>query len=87
MAEITINFPTLDTTEIRNFVVGKKDAAKIFNGIENLGLPESNATPAIEPPRRNSLKADLQAASGIWANRPETGEEIAMQIRKANRRQ
>ena len=39
---------------------------------------------AIEPPRRHSLEADLEAACGIWADRPETGAEISRRIRDRN---
>lgn len=39
---------------------------------------------AIIPPRRNSLKKDLAAVVGIWADREETAEEIARRIRDKN---
>jgi hypothetical protein len=40
--------------------------------------------PAIIPPRRNSLKEDLAAVVGIWADREESAEEIARRIRDRN---
>lgn len=36
------------------------------------------------PPRRNSLKKDLENAVGIWADREESAEEIARKIRDKN---
>ena len=46
--------------------------------------PAKWKTPAIEPPRRHSLEADLEAVRGLWADRPETGEEISRRIRDRN---
>ena len=40
--------------------------------------------PNFVPPRRNSLKEDLVEACGIWADREESAEEIARQIRDKN---
>lgn len=45
---------------------------------------ESGKTPAIIPPRRNSLKKDLAEAVGIWADRDESAAEIARRIRDKN---
>ncbi len=36
------------------------------------------------PPRRNSLKEDGDAVLGIWADREESAEEIAREIRNRN---
>ncbi len=44
----------------------------------------TGGTPAIIPPRRNSLKQDLEDAIGIWKDRPESAQEIARRIRKLN---
>lgn len=44
----------------------------------------TSKTPAIIPPRRNSLNEDLAAVVGIWADRPESAEEIARKIRDRN---
>lgn len=43
-------------------------------------------TPAIIPPRRNSLKKDSEAVLGIWSDREETALEIARKIREDNRK-
>lgn len=45
---------------------------------------KSEKSPSIIPPRRNSLKKDLAEAVGIWADREESAEEIARQIRDKN---
>lgn len=39
---------------------------------------------AVLPPRRNSLIEDLEAVSGIWADREESAEDIARRIRDRN---
>ncbi len=83
MGQITIDVPT--NTHI-NFTASSIQAKRLSKDIQNLGLAEIE-NPAIEPPRRNSFTQDLKDAAGIWADREETGEEIAMAIRKANRRQ
>jgi hypothetical protein len=83
MGQITIDVPT--NTNI-NFAASSVQAKTLSKDIQKLGLTEIE-NPAIEPPRRNSFAKDLKAVAGIWADREETGEEIAMAIRKANRRQ
>lgn len=45
---------------------------------------EPKKTPNIVPPRRNSLKEDLENALGIWADREESAEEIARALRDKN---
>ena len=89
MGQIVIDFPTFGSEIVKRYIVkDENEAVKIFRDIENLVKVESvSQTPAIEPPRRNSLQKDLKAALGIWADREETGEEIALEIRKANRGQ
>ena len=89
MGQIVIDFPTFGSDMVRHFVIkDTNEAVKIFNDIENLGKVENiSQTLAIEPPRRNSWQKDIKEAFGIWADREETGEEIAMRIRKTNRRQ
>jgi hypothetical protein len=47
---------------------------------------KSEKSSAIIPPRRNSLKKDLEEVFGIWKDRPESAEEIAREIRDKNRR-
>ncbi len=47
---------------------------------------ESGEMPAIIPPRRNSLKEDLAAVLGIWADNEEEADEVARKVREANRK-
>jgi hypothetical protein len=47
---------------------------------------KTEKVPAIIPPRRHSLKEDLDAVIGIWSDREESAEEIAQKIREANRK-
>ena len=82
MGQITIDVPT-DINQ--NFAASSIQAKTLSKNIQNLGLTEIK-NPAIEPPRRNSFAQDLKVVSGIWADREETGEEIAKRIREANRR-
>jgi hypothetical protein len=46
--------------------------------------PKNKKSKAIIPPRRNSLKEDLANVVGIWADREESAEEIAREIRRKN---
>lgn len=52
---------------------------------QEIGLVNEK-TPGIVPPRRNSLREDGDKVLGIWADRPESGQEIARQIRERNRK-
>lgn len=56
--------------------------------LQNLEEFEKETKPeklsAMIPPRRNSLKEDLAAVVGIWADREESAEEIARTIRDKN---
>lgn len=56
--------------------------------LENLEDFEKKTKPKklanVIPPRRNSLKEDLEKAFGIWADREESAEEIARNIRDKN---
>ncbi len=54
--------------------------------LDDLQRYESDQTPAIVPPRRNSLKEDGDAVLGIWSDREETANEIAQKVRKDNRK-
>ncbi len=53
---------------------------KLVQDLERIEVKKSN----IIPPRRNSLKEDLAEAVGIWADREESGREIARKIRDKN---
>ena len=61
------------------------DGERLLRDLDEMkteNAPEKN--PAIIPPRRNSLKEDLEAVFGIWADREESAEEIARRIRDRN---
>ena len=60
-----------------------KTGEKILKNLDDLA-EERSKTPAIMPPRRNSLKEDGDAILGIWADRTESAEEIARKIRNQN---
>ncbi len=53
---------------------------KLLLELEEKSVKKSN----IIPPRRNSLKEDGEAVLGIWADREESAEEIARNIRDKN---
>lgn len=71
-----------------NRIFRLKDRAQSEKLLRDLEQFEQNGaaakTSAIIPPRRNSLAKDLAAATGIWADRPESAEEIAGSIRDRN---
>jgi hypothetical protein len=47
---------------------------------------KAEKTPAILPPRRNSLKEDGEAVLGIWSDNEEVADKIAREIREKNRK-
>ena len=58
---------------------------RILRDLETL-TQKSKKESAILPPRRDNLKTDGEAVLGIWADREESGEEIARKIRENNRK-
>ena len=58
---------------LQNFVVGKKAAKK-----------KPPITPALEPPTNQSVSEE--EVLSLWADRPESAQEIAYRIRQRNRR-
>ncbi len=64
-------------------------AAEIIEQLENdreAKVKRAIASGAIELPKRKKLREDSEAVLGIWADRPESGQEIARQIREKNRK-
>ncbi len=57
-----------------------KFTEKLLLELEEKSVKKSN----IIPPRRDSLKEDGEAVLGIWADREESAEEIARNIRDRN---
>ena len=76
----------------RTFRIDSEErAAAILEQLEDSNerlskLEEAIASGAIELPRRNSLSEDGDAVLGIWADRLESGQEIARKIREGNRK-
>jgi hypothetical protein len=89
MGQIIVETPLNITI---NYVIQDTDAAKsLIENLDDIALrlkknPNKPKTPDIEMPSV-SRKEALDEAFGMWADRKETGEEISMRIRKANRRQ
>jgi hypothetical protein len=78
MGQLVIEIPQ---NIIRSFhIEDNKFSEKLLLDLENESVKKSN----IIPPRRNSLKEDLAQACGIWADRKESGQEIARTIRDKN---
>ena len=83
MGQVTIEIPQ---NVNRTFRVNDSEFGEQL--LQNLEDFEKKAKPerlsGMIPPRRNSLKEDLEEASGIWADREESAEEIARTIRDKN---
>lgn len=87
MGQIIIDTPLNNSF---NYLIQDADVAETFIKELNdvaLKVKESKKpkTPVIEPPK-TSRKEALEAAFGLWADREETGEEIAAKLRAANRK-
>ncbi len=80
MGVLTIEIPQ----EInRSFRLDDSDfSAQIIDKLEThaSGKYPSN----VRPPRRNDRKEALSEILGIWADRPESADEIAKQLRRRN---
>ena len=79
--DVTINYLIADVGTAES-LIEKLDAV----ALRLKSNPTENEISAIEPPRRNSLEKDLQAAFGIWRDNTESGEETAKRLREANRK-
>lgn len=85
MGQIIVETPF--DLEITYFLENKKIAKELIKNLEKIALrinKDSGKAPVVEMPKVTRQKG-LEAAFGIWAERKETGEEIAVKIRKANR--
>ena len=78
MGELVIKIP--ENINRLFHIKDRKFAQKLLQELEENEVKKLN----LIPPRRNSLKEDLAEACGIWADREESGEEIARQIRDKN---
>ena len=67
----------------------EETAAAILEQLEGSSklskFEQAVASGAIQLPTRHSLREDGDAVLGIWADREESGQEIARQIRERNR--
>ena len=86
MGQIVIDTP-LDNSF--NFLIQDANVAEaVIDKLYDVALhlkDEKVKEPIIEP-AKTSRKEALEAAFGLWADRPETGEEISRKIREANRK-
>ena len=80
MGQVVIEIPQNVNRSFR--VKDSEFGEKLLRDLEQNSNPAE--TPAIVPPRRNSLKEDGDAVLGIWADRPESAEEISRRIRDRN---
>lgn len=84
MGQVTIEIPQNVNRTYR--VNDSEFGEQLLNDLEKFEKKtKSKKNSVIIPPRRNSLKKDLEAVVGIWADREETAEEIAREIRRKNR--
>lgn len=83
MGQVTIEIPQNVNRTYR--VDDSKFSRQLLEKLEDFEK-KSNLTksPNVIPPRRHSLKEDLENAVGIWADREESAEEIARNIRDKN---
>ena len=79
---ITINYVIQDTDTANSLIENLDDIALRLKKNSN-----KSKTPDIEMPKSKLTLEDFNDVVGMWADREETGEEISMRIRKANRRQ
>lgn len=60
---------------------------ELLHSVENLVEKSGKRkTSSIIPPRRHSLKKDSDEVLGVWADRQESAEELAREIREKNRK-
>jgi chlorite dismutase len=87
MGQVILEIPQNVNRTIR--IDSEERAAEILEQLENdreAKIKRAIASGAIELPKRKSLREDSEAVLGIWADRPESGQEIARQIREKNRK-
>lgn len=80
MGILTIEIPQNVT---RSFQVDDAEfGSQILNELTSHALATNS--PNILPPRRSDFREVLEDVVGIWADRPESAQEIARQIRRRN---
>lgn len=83
MGQVTIEIPQNVNRTYR--VDDSKFSRQLLEKLEDFEKKSNLIKPPnVIPPRRHSLKEDLENAVGIWADREESAEEIARKIRDKN---
>lgn len=83
MGQVTIEIPQNVNRTYR--INDSEFGEQLLHDLEELEKKtKSSETHSIIQPRRNSLKKDLKAVVGIWADREESADEIARKIRDKN---
>lgn len=65
-------------------IESEKEATEILEKLKRSKFEQAVARGEIELPKRQRTKKDSDDVLGIWANRPESGQEIARRIRDRN---
>lgn len=87
MGQVVLEIPQNINRTFR--IESETRAAEIIEELENdreAKIKRAIASGAIEMPKRKRLREDSEAVLGIWADRPESGQEIARKIRERNRK-
>lgn len=85
MGQVTIEIPQNVNRSYR--IDDSEFGERLLEDLEDFEKKaKSGKASAVIPPRRHSLKKDLEAVVGIWADREESAEEIARKIRENNRK-
>jgi len=89
MGQVILEIPQNINRTFR--IESEKKAAEILEQLEESSERSKKfeklvASGAIVLPTRNSLREDGDAVLGIWADREESGQEIARKIREGNRK-
>lgn len=77
-------------TDVNFLIQDEETAESLIEDLEEIALkvkPNRSKTPAIEMPKESLTPQDFKNVLGLWANKEETGQEIASRIRQANRKQ
>ena len=85
MGQVVLEIPQNINRTFR--IESEKRAAEILEQLENEPndkIKRAIASGAIEPPKRKRTKKISDDVLGIWADRPESGQEIARRIRDRN---
>jgi hypothetical protein len=85
MGQLVIEIPQNINRTFR--IESKERAAAILEQLENdreAKIKRAIASGAIEPPKLKRTKKISEDVLGVWADRRESGQEIALRLRKRN---